>query len=294
MKALLKRGVKFTDNALLMAAQGTRRTANTVDVYKYLVDELKLKPSVKDNDGNNLLHLVARKQNQLEVVTFLVSKGLDVNAQNNDKNNFLMLVAGGNDSELVKLALGKIKDVNTVNAKGESALTQAVLSGTSETVQLLLNKKADYKIKDNKGNNLAFHLIQSYRPARPGFGPANAAPAKDELGEKLNLLQKAGLNMSELQGDGSTLLHYAVTKGDLSLVKKVVELGGIDVNVQNEDEMTALHKAAITAQNDQILKYLISIGANKDLKTMFDETAYDFVKNNDYFKNNNIDISFLK
>ena len=69
---------------------------------------------------------------------------------------------------------------------------------------------------------------------------------------------------------------------------------GVSLNAQNDDGMTALVKAASTAKDDKVLRYLVEAGADKTLKTSFDESAYDLVKNNENFKKNNIDIEFLK
>jgi len=298
MKALLDKGVKGTNQALLMAAQGTRREANGVDVYRYLIEALKLKTTVTDKAGNSPLHLITRKQNQAEVAAYLLSKGADANARNVDGDNVLMLAAAGRDTELVKTVLPHTKQINTQNSKGVSALCAAVANSNIEIIRLLIDNKADIQVTDKAGNHLGYYLMQSYRAAggRGGRAAGNTPQQSplDAFNEKLQLLQSKGLELSSPQKDGSTLLHYAATKGDVQLAKSIYALGGIDINAQNDDGQTALHRAAITAQNDQILKYLLSIGADKTIKTSFDETAYDLLKNNEYFRKQNIDSSFLK
>ena len=77
------------------------------------------------------------------------------------------------------------------------------------------------------------------------------------------------------------------------MLKKLADLN-IDVNAKNKDGLTALHKAAMIAKNDTILKYLLSIGAKKDIKTDFDETAYDLAKENETLTKNNIAVEILK
>lgn len=273
IQALQQKGVKLTNNALLMAAQGTRRDANTVDVFNYLIDGQKLSPAVKDKEGNTLLQLVAKKQKQEEVAAYLISKGVPVNA---------------------------------ATANGETALTMAMAYGSSSMVALLLDNKADINVVDKKGYNLTHYLMQSFRaagsrggmrggPGAPpaGMAPNNGSPAKDEFAEKMKILQDRNFNLIASQKDGSTILHYAATAGDLALVKKVVAMG-VSLNAQNDDGMTALVKAASTAKDDKVLRYLVEAGADKTLKTSFDESAYDLVKNNENFKKNNIDIEFLK
>ena len=109
----------------------------------------------------------------------------------------------------------------------------------------------------------------------------------------MNILQAKGLNLAVPQADKNTLYHLAAQKDDLNLFKKLAGLH-IDVNAKNAEEMTVLHKVALTAHDDKILKYLLSIGAKKDIETEFGETAYDLAAQNEYLKNNKTDISFLK
>ena len=214
-----------------------------------------------------------------------MSKGVDANKTDLEGNNALMVAAGGNELDNVKIFVDKTKNINAQNKEGESALSHAVKSGPSDVVDYLLSKKADAKVLDNKGNNLGFYLIQSYRPARPG--------QKDEFSEKMTLLQNAGVDLAQAQKDGSTLLHLAVAKNDVGLLKKLENLK-INVNAVDKEKMSALHKAALVAKDDSILKYLVGLGINKNLKTDFDETAYDLASENETLKKNKTDLNFLK
>jgi ankyrin repeat protein len=69
---------------------------------------------------------------------------------------------------------------------------------------------------------------------------------------------------------------------------------GVDVNAKNKEGMTALHLAAMKAKDTETLKYLISIGAKKEVKTEFDETSYDLASENELLKQNKSSIEFLK
>ncbi|KAA5542321.1 ankyrin repeat domain-containing protein [Adhaeribacter rhizoryzae] len=301
LKALIQKGVKYNDNALLFAAQGSRRGANTLDVFQYLADELKLKPTVADKNGENVLHALARRPNQSETVKYFLAKGVDVNKANTEGNNAFMYAAAGKDAALLELLLPKVKNINAVNTKGESALTAAVKTSTPEVVSLLLKNGADVNIKDKDGNNVAYYLVQAYNP-QAGRGPGgptasiaggagNAQP--DEFGAKIKLLQEKGLNLAAPQKDGSTLYHVAVTKNNVGLLKRLEPLN-IDVNAKNKEGVTALHKAAMLSKDDAVLKYLLSVGAKKDLTTGFDETAYSLAKENELLTKKNVSLDFLK
>jgi len=67
-----------------------------------------------------------------------------------------------------------------------------------------------------------------------------------------------------------------------------------DVNAKNAEGLTALHKAAMMSKDDSILQYLISIGAKKDVKTNFDETAYDLAHENELLSKQKVSVEFLK
>jgi ankyrin repeat protein len=283
LKKLLERKVKYTDNALLIATQGSRRETTSLEAYKYLVEEVKLKPAAVNKSGENVLHLLAGKPNQKEIITYFLSKGVDANKVNTDGNAPFMLAAGARENGSLEILLPTAKNINLQNAKGESALTLAVKSGTTEAVAALLAKGADVKVTDKDGNNLGFYLVQSYRPD----------PKQDPFSAKAKLLQEKGLNLASPQKDGSTLYHFAAAKNDLSLLKKLADLN-IDVNAKNKDGMTALHKAAMVAKDDTILKYLLSIGAKKDITTEFDESAYALAKENESLTKQNVSIEFLK
>lgn len=288
LKKLVAKGVKPTDNALLVATQGTRRETTPLEAYKYLVEEIKLKPTFTTKSGENVLHFLAGKQNQTEIINYFLSKGVDANQVNKDGNTPVMIAAGARETAVLEQLLPKVKNINLQNLKGESALTMAVRSGTPEAVALLLNKGADVNVKDKDGNNLGVYLVQSYRPAGR---EANAA--KDPFEAKIKLLQDKGLNLAAAQKDGSTLYHFAIAKNDLALLKKLASLN-IDVNAKNKDGLTALHKAAMVAKDDSILKYLVSLGAKKDINTEFDESAYALAKENESLTKNNVSVEFLK
>ena len=287
LKKLLEKGVKPTDGALLFAAQGSRRETNTLATYKYLVEEVKIKATAQNKAGQNVLHFLAGKPNQTEIIRYFLAKGVDVNKADKEGNTPLMASAGARETAVLELLLGSVKNINAQNLKGESALTFAVKNGTPEAVNLLLTKGADVNVKDKDGNNLGVYLVQSYRPA------GREKAATDPFDAKAELLQDKGLNLAAPQKDGNTLYHLAITKNDVSLLKKITELK-VDINAKNKDGLTALHRAAMTSKDDAILKYLVSAGAKKDISTEFDETAYALAKENEVLTKNNISVEFLK
>jgi uncharacterized protein len=293
LKTLNAKGVKHTGNALFMAAGGGGRRMGkpvSIDVFKYLVDDVKIAPNSKDKDGQTILHLLVKQQEQDEAINYFLSKGLDIIQTDNEGNSVFIVAAGTKNVSLISSFLPKVKNINTENFAGESALTNAVKSGSIEMIELLLNNGANLQVKDTKGQNLAYVLIQSHRAGRGGF---NRGGNNDETAAKLQLLKSKGLDLSSTTSDKNTLYHIAASKNDLVALKALNDLG-IDVNAKNSEGLTALHKAALVSKNDQTLQYLVSIGADKTLKDDMEETAYDLAKENEYLTKANVSVDFLK
>ncbi|QII72050.1 ankyrin repeat domain-containing protein [Apibacter sp. B2966] len=281
LKKLKTRGVKSTNNALLLAAEATRRTANTLDVFKYLVEDIKLNPLVVNDDLQTVLHIVATKPDQAEIINYFISKKVDPQKKDKEGNTAFIKSASGKDIKNTQVFLPLVKNINEVNNKGESALMLAVKSSTPEMIALLLANGANIIQKDNKGNSLVYYLIQSYHPRNKDFD-AN-----------LELLKDKGVDFNAKQEEGNTLYHLAVGKNDINLIKKISGLK-VDVNTANNEGITPLQRAAMIAKDDTILKYLLSLGAKKDLKTEFGETAYDLAKENKILTQNKVSVDFLK
>ena len=282
LKTLLQKGVPANSNAILMAAQGSRGGANPIEVYQYL-ESLKLKPTVNGKSGENALHAIVRKPKQDEIIKYFISKGVDVNKADEDGNTVFMNAAASNrDTAVLGMLLSNIKDINLGNFKGVSALAMAVRGNSPEVIGYLIGKGADIKTADKNGDNLAFYLVQSYNAQRA-----------TEFEGKLKVLQEKGFKVSEPANNGNTMYHLAAAKNDMSLVKLLEPLK-IDVNAKNKEGLTALHRAAMVSKDDAMMKYLLSVGAKKEIQTSFNETAFDLAGENESLSKNNVIVNFLK
>jgi ankyrin repeat protein len=282
LKTLLQKGVPAQDNAMLMAAQGSRRGSNGMEVYQYL-ESLNMKPGVIGKSGENVLHALVRRPKQEEIISYFLSRGVDVNKADEDGNTpFMNAAAFNRDPALLDLLVPHVKNIDQGNKKGTTALAMAVRGNAAEVVSYLIGKGASLNVTDGNGDNLAYYLVQSYSPQRTA-----------DFEAKLKVLQDKGFKISQPQKNGNTLYHLAVAKNDLSLVKRL-ESYQIDVNAKNSEGITALHRAAMVSKDDVMLKYLVSIGAKKDIVTNFQETAFDLAGENESLTKNNVTVNFLK
>ena len=134
---------------------------------------------------------------------------------------------------------------------------------------------------DENGYDLGYHVVDAYRGDMADFE------------ERMNFLIAKGYDPIMLQKDGSNLLHAAIKKMDIDLLKYLVDKG-IDINAADSEGQTILHAAAMQAESSDILRYLLEAGANKAVRTAFDESAYDLAMQNEMLSQKNIDLEFLK
>lgn len=282
MKGLLAKGLKFGPNAMVMAAQGTRSNTNSLATYEFL-EKNGAKPNAQDANGNNPLHFVVRKEKQAPEIAYFVSKGVDINQPNKDGNTAFMYAAQSNpDTQILQSFLAQTKKINASNAKGQNALMLATQYNTPEIVNMLLEREADLKASDKDGNNLTYYLTQSFNDKKI-----------QDFEAKAKFLQDKHFDLSQPQPNGNTFCHLAVAKSNPELLKRAISYK-IDVNGKNKEGMTALHKAAMTAKDDQLLKLLITLGAKPEIKTDLGETTLELASENEALRDSKISLDFLK
>lgn len=320
VKALIKKGSKIDNNALFMAAQGPFRSANTIEIYRYLVEDVKLDPKAVNGKGQNILHQIVTKQNQEEIIKYFVSKGADINLADREGTTPFMGAASIKDAKTLSFLLTKVKDINAASKEGKTALMNAVQNGNATGVELLLKGGAKIDVVDKQGNPLGYYLIESIKKPRgnkgmpqmasqngkpnagfagrgnAGFGAGQNGKAVNPIADfkgKLNLLKATGLDFTLPLKEGGTLYHLAIEKNNLELLKAMQGLG-IDVNAKNNEGLTPLHQAAMHVSSPDILEYLLSVGADKRILTGFDESAYDLASENEQLKANGASLEFLQ
>ena len=268
-------------NAFLFAAQGTRGFENKFEVYNYL-KSLGLEPNVVTKDGYTPLHRLSFGNTDAAIFGFFLKYGADVNQKDSEGNTPFLNAVSRNNLEIVQLLSKNVNDFNTANNKGQTAIMLATGGNSPEVVEFLLQKGSDTLAKDATGNTVAYYLAESFD-----------AKKMEDFQSKLKMLQEKGVKFNTIQADGNTLYHLAAKANKLELMKQISKFD-IPVNATNSEGLTALHQAAMKAENDEMMKYLISIGADKNTKTDFEETAFDLASENELLQKENVELDFLK
>jgi len=272
---------KSNSNAILFATYGTRGYQNPLETYIFL-DSIGIDPLVVTKKGETPLHNLAYKSKDKEIINFFIEKNANFNQINNEGDNPFMKACTRNNLEIINLFLKETDNINLKNNKGKSALSNAVSRNSYEIVDFLLKNGCDPSVVDNLGNNLIFLLVKSFKSG-----------SYLEFEKKLAILLAKNVNHSNSNLNGETALHLAIEKNNIMLLEKLLNLG-LDINSKDNNGITPLHLAVMKAENMSVIEFLIKNGADKNLKTLFGETAFDLALENEILNNLNINIKILK
>ena len=273
---------KTNQNAFHFASRKSigEEEPSPMPLYEYL-EGLGLDPALNSKDNQNVLHHLAYRTNDLELLNYFVAKGANPALIDKEGNTPLINASSRGSKEKVAYFLRFSHDVNHRNKEGHSAMTRAFKYNTMEVVELLDKHNAKTDIVDAQGFDFGYHLVDVTRSNFETFD------------QKMTFLKGKGYDPLSVQKDKSTLLHAAINKKSKELIQKLLDLG-LDINAADDSGQTILHHAAMQAENDALLKYLLTAGADKTKRTEFEESAYDLAMENEILKNSEINIEFLK
>lgn len=269
------------ENAILFASTRFSRSGDEsgVEFYDYLTG-LGLDPAIVSKEGKTVLHNLAYRTNTLEIYNYFKKKGVDINQLDKDGSTALINAASRRNKETIEWLVDHTKDINVRNKEGFTAFSRALKYNQLEIAKLLADKGANTRVIDANGFDLGYHLVDAYRNS-------------EQFSTKMDYLISTGYDPKSPQRDGSTLLHAAIKKEDVELIKKLVAMG-LDINAKDDMGQTILHHAAMQADDEALLKCLVEAGADKNVTTEFEESAYDLASANEILMQQNVNLDFLK
>lgn len=188
---------------------------------------------IPESPENDLLRAAARGNEQL--VSALLSNGVDVNTQGGPHGNVLQAASCWGYERVVQLLLAHKVDVNAAGPHG-NALSRACVQGHVKIVKLLLDHGAD----PNTGGRPIFHACHREDPSIAELLLANGADPNTQCGR-------------------CTVLQVACFKGHQRLVKLLLAAGA-KTNIRDPDHGDILHLAAMNG-HEHVVEFLLGTGA---------------------------------
>jgi hypothetical protein len=118
---------------------------------KALAKQSYVSLSSKDGSGRTPL-IVASMSGKLEVVRYLLSRGVDVNAADSGGRTSLYFAAQNNFMSIAKLLISRGARLDVQDSYGQTPLHRAAQMGHTGMVKLLVAARADINAEDKKGN----------------------------------------------------------------------------------------------------------------------------------------------
>ncbi|XP_065915152.1 transient receptor potential cation channel subfamily A member 1-like [Dysidea avara] len=198
----------------------------------------------RSKHGFTLLHHAA-KENKAEIIEFLVSKGCDIDADDDEEQTALHKAAMFGYAATVKVLLDNGANVNKGDGNGNTPLHIVIFSGGDIEVIKVLMVKADPCVKNNEGQN-ALHFAVKYHKV-------------DAIDLILNC-QQISEAITSADNEGYTTLHLAVSLGHFDTTEELLNMQnlGIDISATTKKGKNIIHLAA-TANNANLLALILEV-----------------------------------
>lgn len=243
-----------------------------------LIKENKLK---KENEQQILFYTAAF--GKVETIKLLEEKGLGLDSSDSNKNTLLIIASQYGNLEMVKYLLDKSADIEVQNKDSYTALMVAVINDKVEVARYLIKKgaKTFYKLFDydtiygavdeaaRNGNLEMVKLIitNGYPLSNEFMSSAMVAASENSRVDSLKYFIDKGAD-PDIQALGITLLEISCIRGNLEVVKFLVE-NGASVNGKRVKGKPLINAAQ--HGNTDIVEYLISKGANVNAIPVYED-----------------------
>jgi ankyrin repeat protein len=238
---------------------------------------LKWLPGTRHLAGLSPLHAAAENQH-VDIVTYLIVNGADVNVRDDHARTTLLRVAASHgDMEIVKLLVDGGADVDPVDSRGFTPLIHSAEQGNAALARYLLSKGALAERHTRNGQTALHFAAENGNAEIASALLANGAQVNQTFEKVQPVLQLAVLNGHgdviealleagadpNLHAPGTTpLLGTAAYEGERRTVELLLEYGA-DVN-RISGGRSAVHYAAEKGYHE-ILSALILCGADIEL-----------------------------
>jgi ankyrin repeat protein len=243
-------------------------------------------------EGDREFNLIqAADRGQLEIIKFLVERGVDVDATSVDGVTPLMYASQNGYTEIMEYLITKGADVNATPDNDVTPLIGSVRTGHYEATEMLLEAGAEVDAKDELALTSLMHasaydypeiadlLIEKGADVEAGdwFGtrPLMMAVYYD-CHETTQVLIRRGADLNARDTFGFTALMIAAQHADYDIAWLLLEKGA-DPRLQNKGGLHAIAMATMSRDED-IIELLLENGASINQNINYSTNALSLAK----------------
>lgn len=248
------------------------------EIIKSLIDDFNCNAQFKNNAQENLIHKIVNNyslntEKGKDYIKILLENGVDINEKNVVGTTPLMYAVKKHKKEYIALLLENGADPNETDNLENNAFYYAVAEQISFEMYALLtaSSSANFNIVNKDGRTLLTEFIKTM------------SDSETDLKSLERLLSDgADLNhCAQYYGNPKSGLDYIAEKKS-GILKAVLDTGSIEVNEQDNQGNTLLHKVCAYNVNYDAeaakeiyrkVKLLLENGADKTITNDKDETA---------------------
>ncbi|GAU95596.1 hypothetical protein RvY_07192-2 [Ramazzottius varieornatus] len=245
-----------------------------------LINERRSRLFVCGAGGRTLLHYAA-ESGQLQMMDFLIQAGIQVDEKDDEGETALHLAVMKDKEKVVQALIALKADLYARNQKQETAMHMAARTNSVNALQCLLESMVDsvdipgYYCETPLHLSCSFGYLDCVRllmkhgasclaGGKMGLSACHIAAGKAQPEVVMCILNESGIPREALLGKGDeenrTPLHWAVIKGDVNMVKLLIEHGS-QVDAQTCDQSTPLHLACSQGLLDIVEQVHRSVGS---------------------------------
>lgn len=256
---IVKKGgdVNGTDN-MGGSPAGTAIDSGNFEGFKILLDN-GLKINLKEKNTDPLV-LYAYKKESKWAFTELIKRGADISLKDGDGNSILHLAAEKDDRAFFTslMLINPDRDLNIKNSAGKTPLFLSIEKGKLQFAKMLFNRKDNINLKDrdNQGMTL-LHYLASAKGGITFLSALEVSPKQISqsdaagrtplalavyagLSENAAFFINKGADLNVKDKTGMTPLIIAVTKSDFKTISLLLN-GGASTKVKNSDGKSILY-----------------------------------------------------
>lgn len=220
-----------------------------LEVVQFLVQKGLLLNDTTQEDVSSI-HLAA-ECNQFAILRYLLEQqpGVDINKLDNDQNTMLHYAAENGNQEMVALLCERGANVNIKNKSGKTPLHLTIQPKNSQLVEYLVTRGADVNCKDIEDETPLIDIARNFQGK--------------EANQLMQFLLNHGADIYATDRTGMPALLWAVRNGDHSNIKFLLSKGA-DAYTVDHDGDTALHWAVDSGKKENI-DILFNEGIHTDI-----------------------------